>query len=177
MIAFTRKVAEHQAEHGFGVSIENPRTSNLVRRPEIIAFCGSPATPKPGWSFYQSDGCQLQVVYPGDDNPGQPIQKSTYWIANFDLSSLELRCRHPNALMGSTHEHKHARGTMKVQGKTASVAEHTGRYSSALGALYGKCVRSFCEQTSRPDKKLETALTRLAQEAEQLFYRFTRLPL
>ena len=111
---FTAMVASHQAEHGLGASVENPKGSLLVDQPEMQAVFGTMDTPKPGWSFYRSEGCQLHVVYPGRDDPGRPIHKACLWISNFDLSSMELRCGRPAALLPTTHEHKHARGLWKV---------------------------------------------------------------
>ena len=85
-------------------------------------------------------------VYPGRDEPGCPIQKACVWVANFDLSPLELRCRKPAALVPCTHQHRHARGCMYVDGVgSRSVAAFPAAYTPAQGAVYAKACQNFCE--------------------------------
>ena len=147
---FTWKVATHQQAEGVGASIENPKSSLLPEQPKFANTFGSVGSPKPGWAYYRLEGCQLRVAYPGIDDPGRPIQKAVFWIANFDLSSMELRCRKPSALMGTSHEHKHARGTMKVEGEGwQSVARYTGKYTPEEGAVYGKACKAYCDSVAR----------------------------
>ena len=163
---FTAIVVEHQDDSGLGASIENPKGSSIVKQPAIVKVCGTPETPKPRWSFYRSEGCQLRVVYPGRDDPGRPIQKACYWISNFDLSALEVRCRKPAALLATTHEHRHARGSMYVEGEgSRSVANYTGKYTPEQSSVYGKSCRMFCETASRQNKILDSRLKRLADQS------------
>ena len=112
-----------------------PKGSLLFQQPTFVKTFGTLLEPKPGWRFYRSEGCQLHVCYPGADAPGQPILKAVVWLANFDLSALELRCKNSSALVDCTHEHIHARGTMRVEGEgTQRVAQYTGRYNAVQGS-------------------------------------------
>ena len=108
--------------------------------------------------FDRSEGCQFHVSHPGDDDPGRPIQKATVWLANFDLSIMELRCKKSGALADCTHEHKHPRGNMQVKGEgTQRVAQYTGRYNSIQGAVYAKACRKSAGRrraTGRSTKKI-----------------------
>ena len=100
---------------------------------------------KPGWMFYRSKGCQLHVHYPGEDDPGRPIQKAVIWLVNPDLSSIELRSKNAAALADNTHEHVHARGIMYVKGEGSQrVAQYTGQCTGVQGAVYAKACRKLC---------------------------------
>ena len=163
---FTIKTVQHQETVGLGASVENPKSSSLVHQPEFQAVFGSLDKPKPGWSFYRSEGCQFKVVYPGRDEPGRPMNKACFWIANFDLSSMELRCRIPAALMPNTHEHRHIRGTMYVDGVGSTcVAAYTGRYVPEQGAVYAKACRKRCDTSTRNSVVPNTALKKLADNS------------
>ena len=147
---FTWKVLTHQKAQGYGASVENPKGSLLFQQEMYVKTFGSIDTPKPGWHFYRFEGCQFRVVYRGKDDPGRPIQKAMIWLSCFDLSELELRCRHPAALVGSSHEHRHARGNMLVECEGwQSVARASGRYTPETAAVYAKCVRSFVYSIKR----------------------------
>ena len=74
---FTLAVALHQQAQGLGVSIEQPKGSILFETKEFVKAFGTPDMPNSKWSFYRTEGCQLHVVYPGQDNPGQPMMKAT----------------------------------------------------------------------------------------------------
>ena len=137
-------------------------------QPEFQRLIGTLEEPKAGWSFYRSEGCQLHVVYPGGDNPGCPIQKACMWISNFDLSSMEMRCRSPAALLPSSHEHRHARGTMYVEGEGhRNVASYTARYTPEIGAVYAKACRKFVDKRSRQTSIPDTELRRLADASSK----------
>ena len=141
---FTKKVALHQAGEGLGASIENPKGSLLFDEPEIVGTFGTVDAPKTPWSFYRSEGCQFKFQYPGEDDPGRPILKAHCWIANFDLSALELRCKQPAALLGASHEHRHARGGMHVRGVgQVSLTNYTGKYTAELATVYAKEVKKI----------------------------------
>ena len=125
--------------------------------------------PKPGWNFYRSQGCQLALECPTGRNaytPFEPIQKSVLWIANFDLSIMELRCRKPMALTHTAHVHKHARGTVKMPEGWVDVSKLSGRYTEVQGAVYGKACKDFADQTGRLEKgRPVTDLSRMAEKA------------
>ena len=129
---FTWQIADHQQAERLGVSVENPKGSLLYKQAKYVKSFGTPGDPRPGWSFYMSDGCQLQVVCDGRADYQRPMLKQATWLANFDLSGMELHCRTPNALAGASHEHKQIRGSMYVEGEgSCSVAQASGRYSPA----------------------------------------------
>ena len=68
------------------------------------------------------------------------MMKSQTWLANFDLSLMELRRRSPAALVGCSHNHQHVRGKMKVMNKTVSIATFSGAYTPELATMYARCV-------------------------------------
>ena len=81
---------------------------------------------------------------------------------------VELRCRHPAALFHSTHEHRHAKGHMKVACEKGwkSVPEHTGKYTPEIGAVYAKCVSRFVRSVQVPKTHIKTQLVKLAEAAD-----------
>ena len=93
------------------------------------------------------------------------MQKALVWLANFDLSCMELRCRKPAALVGSSHEHRHVRGGMHVECVGhRNVASYTGKYTAELGAVYAKAVRAFVCSTTRSNR-VSTRLRTLADRS------------
>ena len=141
---FTHAVAVHQVKEGLGCSIENPKGSLLFQQPLFVKTFGTIDEPKPGWSFFRLEGCQFRVIYPGKDDPGRPIQKAMVWLANYDLSALEARCRKPAALVGTSHDHRHARGGMYVECEGwRSVARYTGKYTAEMSTVFAKACQAF----------------------------------
>ena len=104
---------------------------------------------------------------PGKDEPGRPIQKALIWLANFDLSVMELRCRRPAALVGTSHDHRHARGQMHVDGEgSRNVAEYTGKYTPEQGTAYGKACKAFVDTACRrQEQRSSSALKALADQS------------
>jgi len=163
---FTWTVAMHQKAEGLGCSVENPKGSKLFQETKYVRDFGTLGTPKPGWSFYRLEGCQFKVIYPGNDDPGRPIQKALVWLANYDLSCLESRCRKPAALVGTSHEHRHARGGMHVECEGwKSVAAYTGKYTAELGTVFAKACHAFVAETSRRSERVDTRLKTLADKS------------
>ena len=118
--------------------------------------------PKGKWRDAQTTGCQLGLVCPGERTSGsntngmevlgRPIQKHQLWMSNFDLGPMIKECRAAFVLKPATHEHQHARGTMKMpDGKWVSIAEYTGRYTAVLGAVYARCLRIGLESVRSAD--------------------------
>ncbi len=89
--------ANHQESYGWLCSVENPGGSGLMKLPEWIENFGTPDEPVGAWRVHQSDGCQHGMYYPGDDDPGTPMRKTQDWLANWDLSAIELRCEDPRS--------------------------------------------------------------------------------
>ena len=113
-----------------------------------------------------SDGCQLQVVCAGRADYQRPMLKQATWLANFDLSGMELHCRSPNALAGASHEHKQIRGSMYVEGEgSCSVAQASGRYSPVQSTVYAKSCKAFISRAVRPLDRPDAPLRRLAQQS------------
>ena len=165
--AFTKKAAEYKHSQGLGVSIESPKGSTLFLQPEFVRTFGTMSKPKPGWMFYLSEGCQLHVSYPGDDDPGRPIQSAVVWLANVDLSSMEMRCKKSAALAARTHEHIHARGTMRAKGEgTQRGAEFPGKYTGVQGTVYARACREFCwSKKCYRGREQKTELQKLADRS------------
>jgi len=158
----TRIVAKHQEANKLGASVENPQGSTLFEEEEWITDFGHQDKLKDPWSFYLQHGCQFKVTYPGKDDPGRPMFKPKKWMANFSLEPMELRCRTPAALAGSSHEHRHIRGTMYVEGRgSCSVAEYSGAYTAEESTVYARCVARFCQKTDRIPT-VQSELTRMA---------------
>ena len=102
--------------------------------------------PRAPWAFYRSEGCQFKFSNPGQDDPGRPMLKAHAWIANFDLSALELRCKYPAALVGAGHKHRHVRGRVDAHGiEHISLAAYSGKYTPELGTVYAKEVKRFVD--------------------------------
>ena len=120
---------------GMHGSAENPKGTLLYVEPGWVKCFGTVAEPIHPWRFNKGDGCQMAVVYPGEDSPGEPMLKTQIWLSSFDLSNMELRCRNPLALAGSSHEHRQVRGRMQYEGKSVSVASYSGAYTPVQGTL------------------------------------------
>ena len=82
----------------------NPKEPLLFQLESWVEAFRDRTRPRPPWRFYEGDGCQMDMAYPGEDDPGKPMLKSQLWVASFDLSGMELRCRKPLALVGSSHK-------------------------------------------------------------------------
>ena len=121
------EIAVHQESHGRLASNEQPVGSNLYGRKEWAKAFGTYGCPKMPWRHVRGAGCQMGLVCPGgrtagsrpDDNEaypplGRPMEKEQEWMANFDISEMNLRCRNPKCRVGSSHVHQHARGSVKL---------------------------------------------------------------
>ena len=107
---------------------------------------------------------------PGDDDAyppmGRPMEKEQEWMANFDISEMNLKCRNPKCLVASSHVHQHARGSVKLpEGRWLSLAAYSGRYSPELSTLYAACLkRALDGQGGAPVvPEQDTALRRRAE--------------
>ena len=129
----------------------NPKRTILNTQSDWIATFGDPATRDNSWKTRELDGCQLGPIYLGYEYFGAPHRKSQVWMANFDVSGFELRCRRPNALAGSSHDHTRIRGRMHVDGKSFAVAEYSGKYSPEFATVYAKEVKRACGKIIRQE--------------------------
>ena len=131
----TKAICQYQSAIGLYFSVETPKGALIFTQPDWVEFFGPVPSRSGHWKHHELDGCQLGSTYPGDDDRGAPHRKSQIWLANFGLSGMELRCRRPSALAGSSHDHKRIRGRMLVSGKSFAVAEHSGKYSAEPGSV------------------------------------------
>ena len=145
--------------------------------------------PHPPWRYVRTTGCQWGLVCPGprvcgnnhacaaapggvgENTLGQPMEKQQDWLANFDLSPMGLGCRNAAALLSTTHDHLHVRGSVRMlDGTWRSLAEYSGRYPAPMAAAYARClIRGIQAQQETggadgTDRKNRTA-TRLEQLA------------
>ena len=125
------------------------------------------------WQYYRADGCQLGVVTPDRDCPGQPHRKAQKWMANFDLGPYTLRCQATPALVPASHEHQHIKGSKpRDDGRWVSLAKESGAYVVPQAALYARCLQRALEGVKRNRAVVKSPLTaRLPEEA-----RTARLP-
>lgn len=162
---FTIAVLQHQLVTGRYASVEQPTGSLLYSWPQWVEAFGSLGAPYYPWAYVQSDGCQLDHVYLGDDRKDVPIRKSQTWMSNFDLSLMELRCKRPRALVECTHDHAQIRGRTKVDGVSRSVAELSGAYTPVQATAYARCVRKVVEATKHRPAVLPAQRTTLLEMA------------
>ena len=155
-------IAKRQETYGLLFTNENPCGSSLHGRPEWVKALGEARKPKGRWRYAQTTGCQLGLACPAERTSGsntngmkvlgRPIQKHQLWMSSFDLSPMIRECRPAFALKPATHEHQHARGTMKMpDGKWVPIAEYTGRYTAVLGAVSARCLRIGLESVRVAD--------------------------
>ena len=146
LASFSCEVLEHQAGRGSYGSLENSVGSLLFKRKENTERHGELSNPKEGWYFVRSDGCQFNKVWPGKDvDLGKAVEKGQIWLSNFDLDLLSRRCRSPDAMFGVSHEHRHIRGSLKLETEDGhrwvSAGFWSGAYTPELAEAYARCLR------------------------------------
>jgi hypothetical protein len=105
------------------------------------------------------------------------MKKTAHWVANFDLSPLEIR-HHTGpygSLVGCNHLHKIVRGGAKLpEGRWVSVAAYSGKYPSVMSTIYARCLvaglAEFCltRKESSMIARRETRLEKLAKTARDV---------
>ena len=71
------------------------------------------------------------------------MRKTAHWVANFDLSPMEIRHNTGphGSLIGCTHKHKIVRRGAKLpEGRWVSVAAYSGKYPSVMSTIYARCL-------------------------------------
>ena len=106
----------HPNYQGYLASNEQPDGTQLYVLKMWAAAFGPPDEPKDPWRYWKADGCQLGVVTPDRDAPGQPHLKPQKWMANFNLGPLALRCQSSIGLVPASHEHQMIRGSRPNEG-------------------------------------------------------------
>ena len=67
----------------------------------VVNQSGTLAEPIPPWEHARSDGCQLDMVYPGlDEDYGKAMQKGQVWTANFDIIRMGIVVSERKCFMG-----------------------------------------------------------------------------
>ena len=111
LLAVVGDVLLHQQHQGYLGSNEQPDGSLMCSRDVWTRRFGPVDSPEWPWAYYRADGCQLGVVTPDREAPGQPHRKTQKLMANSDLGPFALRCQATPALVPSSHEHQHIRGS------------------------------------------------------------------
>ena len=120
-------ILKEQERRGCFGSFEGPVGSAVFRSKELVEFCGSLSEPRHPWSGIRVDACQY----------GLKAEGAELWVSNADLELCSLRCRRPDALAPTVHQHQADRASHGGQhiGK-----EH--RYKPrALCDAYWSCVK------------------------------------
>ena len=162
----TVDILEYQQSNGLLGSHENPTSGGNHHDPVWVRSFGTADATRWPWRYSRSDGCQYNALcadFRGNGyTPMEPMLKGQLWLSNYALE-LDLRCRAPVALCGCSHSHRRVRGSMKhSDGHWSSVAEESGKYWPELGAMYARRTAQELSYISRPARRTETRLSRLA---------------
>ena len=148
---FAIRVLLAQEERERAGSLENPVSSLLWSMQDWIEAFGALAGPRKPWQYARTDACQygMESRSLSDDSFGQPIEKGQVWLADFPLSSFTLRCKQPDALGKIEHNHRHVRGSVKVETEQGLRWVGCGILSGAYGPLccesYMRCLKATLE--------------------------------
>ena len=77
-----------------------------------------------------------------DGSFGNPVEKGQIWVSNSDLSGFSLRCRKPDALLRTLHQHRQIRGSMKIREDNEP---GLGPKWAGAGKLSGIYLEELCE--------------------------------
>eukprot|EP00435_Cladocopium_sp_Y103_P003579 s6174_g1.t1 len=77
-----------------------------------------------------------------------PVEKGQLWVSTGDMSPFSLRCKRPDALAVTEHEHRAVRGSMKVrfedeQDHWVSSGFVSGIYTPACCEAYWHCMSQY----------------------------------
>ncbi|CAK9002134.1 Retrovirus-related Pol polyprotein from transposon 412 [Includes: Protease [Durusdinium trenchii] len=148
---FAIRVLLTQEERERAGSLENPVSSLLWSMQDWIEAFGALSGPRKPWQYARTDACQygMESRSLSDDSLGQPIEKGQVWLADFPLSSFTLRCKQPDALGKIEHNHRHVRGSVKVETEQGLRWVGCGILSGAYGPLccesYMRCLKATLE--------------------------------
>ena len=76
MVSLVTDMLLHQEKQGYLASNEQPDGSLLYSQKVWVKGFGLAEAPHSPWKYYRTDGCQLGVVTPDRDAPGQPHRKT-----------------------------------------------------------------------------------------------------
>ena len=132
MAELTFDAMDHQKASGSLVSLENPIGSTLFKHEQFHQLCGELEDLDLGWGVVRSDGCQFNKAWPGREHFGDPVEKGQLWVSNFGLEGLNRRCKGADSVAQWTHEHRHVRGSVRVEEPDGS------HYWTSVGAWSGE---------------------------------------
>ena len=160
MVSLVKDMLLHQEKQGYLASHEQPDGSLLYSREVWEQGFGPADDPWKPWKYYRTDGCQLGVVTPDRDAPGQPHRKTQKWMANFDLGPFVLRCQATPALIPASHEHQQIRGSRpRSDGRWVPLAKESGAYVAPQVALYARCLQRALAGVQRKKANEKSPLT------------------
>ena len=95
----------------------NPVGSLLFSLELFVKRFGTLVEPRRPWAMVRTDSCQYNMTSldVSDGSFGNPVEKGQIWVSNSDLSGFSLRCRKPDALLRTLHQHRQIRGSMKIR--------------------------------------------------------------
>ena len=114
---FSCDLLSHQEKaNGIG-TLENPVGSLLFSLELFVKRFGTLVEPRRPWAMVRTDSCQYNMTSldVSDGSFGNPVEKGQIWVSNSDLSGFSLRCRKPDALLRTLHQHRQIRGSMKIR--------------------------------------------------------------
>jgi hypothetical protein len=95
------------------VSFHCPEGALEMEDTRVRALVGQPGGLVPPWRHTLNTGCSFGQVLPVRvDGSGGAIRKGRHWVANWDLTVMEVHCGCPRAVHGATHAHVPAFGKL-----------------------------------------------------------------
>ena len=175
MAELTFDAMDHQKASGSLVSLENPVGSTLFKHERFRQLCGELEDLGLGWGVVRSDGCQFNKAWPGREYFGDPVEKGQLWVSNFGLEGLNRRCKGADSVAQWTHEHRHVRGSVRVEEPDGShywtsVGAWSGEYTAETAEAYARCLKhalaGLACKADVPPKIQDTKLMKRARVAE-----------
>eukprot|EP00435_Cladocopium_sp_Y103_P054872 s1155_g18.t1 len=150
LLAHAVSVLKKQRKAGRHATLENPVGSAVFQKEVLVGEIGPLESPKDPWTVVRTDGCQYGMVSQSlnDGKYGMPVEKGQLWASTGDMSPFSLRCKRPDALAVTEHEHRAVRGSMKVrfedeQDHWVSSGFMSGIYTPACCEAYWHCMSQY----------------------------------
>ena len=132
---------------GRHATLENPVGSLVFQEEVLVQEIGSLGNPSPPWSVCRTDGCQFGMVSQAtnDGTYGMAVEKGQLWVSSRCMSSFSVRCKKPDSLAPTAHQHRPVRGQLKVkcedgQDHWVSSGVMSGIYTPACCKAYWHCM-------------------------------------
>ena len=96
---------------GRHATLENPVGSLVFQEEVLVQEIGSLGNPSPPWSVCRTDGCQFGMVSQAtnDGTYGMAVEKGQLWVSSRCMSSFSVRCKKPDSLAPTAHQHRPVR--------------------------------------------------------------------